>query len=102
MLRFDLSTPLERLQNLLSEFERLLLNNNNFYTDIYRIRLIAITNLGYEVEVYSFAKTTEWRVFAAVREELFLAIWLKWKSWSEVCLSESAYISSARRGVLMF
>lgn len=73
VLRFDLSTPLSQLQELLSEFERILLSNENFYQDIYRIRLIAITDLGYEVEVYSFAKTTEWRVFCAIREELFFS-----------------------------
>lgn len=73
VLRFALSTPLDHLQELLSEFERLLLENENFYQDIYRIRLIAITDLGYEVEVYAFAKTTEWKIFAAVREQLFFS-----------------------------
>ncbi|MCA9507062.1 MAG: mechanosensitive ion channel [Myxococcales bacterium] len=71
ILRIDLSTPLKSVQDLLSEFERLLLENENFYSDIYRIRLIGITDLGYELEIYAFAKTTEWRVFAVVREQLF-------------------------------
>ncbi len=73
IFKVDLSTPLSQLQELLSEFERILLSNDNFYQDVYRIRLIAITDLGYEIEIYSFAKTIEWKVFAAMREELFFS-----------------------------
>lgn len=73
IFKIDLATPLEQLQELLSEFERMLLSNDNFYQDVYRVRLIAITDLGYEIEIYSFGKTTEWKIFAAMREELFFS-----------------------------
>lgn len=73
IFKIDVSTPLDVLQELLSEFERILLENENFLQDTYRIRLIAVTEMGYEVEIYTFANTTEWRIFAIMREELFFA-----------------------------
>ena len=73
IFRFDLNTPLAKLQDLLSEFERILLNNDNFHHDFHRIRLIGMSDLGFEVEVYVFARSTEWSVFAAMREGLFFS-----------------------------
>lgn len=73
ILRFDLSTPLPKLKELLSEFERLLLRDRNFHHDFYRIRLIGMSDLGFEVEVYAFAKSTEVSEFVAMREQLLFA-----------------------------
>jgi MscS family membrane protein len=44
ILRISLETPLDRLQELLSEFERLLLTDDNFHYDFHRIRLIGISD----------------------------------------------------------
>lgn len=73
ILRLDLRTTTEKLRELLSEFERILLEDDNFYHDLYRIRLIGMSDLGFETEIYVFAKTTEWSEFSAMRENLFFA-----------------------------
>jgi MscS family membrane protein len=73
IFRIDLATPLSNVKELLSEFERILHENDNFHHDIYRIRLLGMSDLGYEIEVYAFGKTTEWTVFVAMREELFFS-----------------------------
>jgi MscS family membrane protein len=70
ILRIDLSTSLIKLQELLSEFERILLEDDNFHRDFYRLRLIGISDLGFEIEIYAFAKSTEWSEFVAMREGL--------------------------------
>jgi MscS family membrane protein len=71
ILRISLETPLGKLQELLSEFERLLLSDDNFHHDFHRIRLIGITENGFEIEIYAFAKSTAWTEFIAMREELY-------------------------------
>jgi MscS family membrane protein len=70
--RLDLETPVTKVQELLSQFERLLLADENFHHDFYRVRLIGISDLGYDVELFAFAKTTEWAEFVAMRERLFI------------------------------
>jgi len=70
VLRVDLSTSVAKLQELLSEFERILLEDDNFHRDFYRIRLIGISDLGYDLEIYAFAKSTEFSEFVAMREGL--------------------------------
>jgi len=70
ILKFDLSTPVEKLQELLSEFEKILINNENFYKDIYRIRMIGVSDLGFEVEIYAFAKSISWHEFVRIREDI--------------------------------
>ncbi len=69
--RIDLETPLFRLKELLQEFERLLLADNEFHHDQYRIRLIGLSDLGYDLELFAFGKATEWTEFVAMREQLF-------------------------------
>jgi MscS family membrane protein len=69
--RLDLSTPLETIKTLLGEFERIILQDDNFYHDFYRIRLIGITDLGYEIEFFAFAKSTETGEFIRIREGLY-------------------------------
>lgn len=73
IIKFDLETPLGRLQELLSEFERILIENDNFYHDRYRVRLIGVSENGYEVEIYAFAKSTDWHEFVSIREDLFFS-----------------------------
>lgn len=70
ILRVDLGTSVAKLQELLSEFERILLEDDNFHRDFYRIRLIGISDLGYDLEIYAFAKSTEFSEFVAMREGL--------------------------------
>lgn len=69
----DLATPLENLKTLLGEFERILLQDDNFYHDFYRIRLFGVTSFAYEIEIYAFAKSTENTQFIGIREGLFFA-----------------------------
>jgi MscS family membrane protein len=69
--RLDLATPILKIQELLAEFERLLLADNNFHHDLYRIRLIGLSDLGFDVEIFAFAKTTDWTEFVGFREKLF-------------------------------
>lgn len=69
--RLDLSTPRYKIQELLSEFERLLLADENFHHDLYRIRLIGLSDLGFDVELFAFGRTTEWSEFVGFREKLF-------------------------------
>lgn len=69
--RMDLQTPLFKLKELLAQFEQILLADDNFYHDLYRIRLIGVSDLGYDVELYAFAKSTEWTEFVGMRENLF-------------------------------
>lgn len=71
--RLDLATSLENIKTLLGEFERILLSNDNFHHNIYRLRLIGVSDLGYEIEIYAFAKSTEWSEFVGMREGLFFA-----------------------------
>jgi|SRR5579871_801030 len=73
-LRFDLMTPVEKIKELLQAFELLLLEDSNFYHDIYRVRLIGVSDLGFEVEVFAFAKATEIPEFIAVREKFLYAL----------------------------
>lgn len=69
--RISLDTTVDQLQELLSEFERLLLSDDNFHHDFHRIRLIGISDTGYEIELYAFARSTVWSEFVAMRENLF-------------------------------
>lgn len=71
--RLDLHTPLETIKELLGEFERILLSDDNFHHNFYRLRLIGVSDLGYEIEIYAFAKSTEWTEFVGMREGLFFA-----------------------------
>jgi MscS family membrane protein len=73
VLRLDLSTPFLKIKELLLGFERLLLADQNFYHDVYRIRLIGMSDLGFEIEIHAFAKSIEWSEFVAMREKLFFA-----------------------------
>jgi MscS family membrane protein len=73
VLRIDLSTSIMKLQELLSEFERVLLEDENFHRDFYRIRLIGMSDLGFEIEIYAFAHSTEWTEFVAMREGLLFS-----------------------------
>lgn len=72
-IKFDLDTSLSKLQELLSEFEKILINNDNFHHDRYRIRLIGMGESGYEVEIYAFAKSTDWHEFVHIREGLLFS-----------------------------
>jgi MscS family membrane protein len=69
--RLDLATPLLKVEELLADFEHLLLSDNNFHHDLYRIRLIGVSDLGFDVELFAFGKTTEWAEFVGFREKLF-------------------------------
>jgi MscS family membrane protein len=69
--RLDLRTPLAKIKELLGEFERILLENDNFHHNVYRLRLIGMSDLGFEIEIYAFAKSTEWTEFVGMREALF-------------------------------
>lgn len=73
VIRLDLNTPLAKIKELLSEFERILIANDNFHHDFYRIRLIGMSDLGYDIELYAFAKSTEWSEFVAMREQLLFS-----------------------------
>lgn len=73
ILRISLDTSMDQLQELLSEFERLLLEDDNFHHDFHRIRLIGIQDTGYEIEIYAFARSTVWTEFVAMREGLFFS-----------------------------
>lgn len=73
IIKIDLATPIASIQELLSEFERILLENDNFHTDFHRIRLIGMGESGYELEIYAFARSTEWSEFVAMREGLFFS-----------------------------
>lgn len=73
ILRISLDTPLAELKELLSEFERILLSDDNFHHDFHRIRLIGITDTGYDIEIYVFARSTVWTEFVAMREGLYFA-----------------------------
>lgn len=72
-LRVDLDTPAKKLKELLSEFERILLSDKNFHHDLYRVRLIGISDLGFEIEIYCYAKAVENTIFIAMREQLLFA-----------------------------
>lgn len=69
--RIDLSTSLSGIRSVLGDFERILLSDDNFYNDTYRVRLFGVSDLGFEIEVLSYAKATEWSEFVAMREHLF-------------------------------
>ncbi len=69
--RLDLTTPLFKICELLAGFEQLSLANNNFHHDLYRIRLIGVSDLGFDIELFAFGKTTEWPEFVGFREQLF-------------------------------
>ncbi|HXW60000.1 MAG TPA: mechanosensitive ion channel domain-containing protein [Myxococcota bacterium] len=73
ILRISLDTPMDKLKELLSEFERLLLTDDNFHHDFHRIRLIGINDTGFDIEIYAFARSTVWSEFVAMREGLFFA-----------------------------
>lgn len=73
ILRISLETPLDRIQELLSEFERILLTDDNFHHNFHRIRLIGMSDTGYDIEIYAFARSTEWSEFVAMREGLLFA-----------------------------
>lgn len=73
VLRLDLMTPIVKVKELLVAFERLLLSDRNFHHDIYRIRLTGISDLGFEVEISCFARSTEVNEFMAMREKLIFA-----------------------------
>lgn len=70
-LQLDLDTHKEKLKELLSEFERILLADDNFHHDFYRIRLIGMSDLGYEIEIWAYANTTDVNTFNIMREQLF-------------------------------
>lgn len=75
ILRLELSTNPKKLKDVLDGIERLILNNHaHFYHDIYRIRLIGLSELGYDIEVYAFAKTVEFAEFTMIRQKLFFEI----------------------------
>lgn len=71
ILRISLDTPLDKVQELLSEFERLLLSDDNFHHDFHRIKLIGMSETGFEIEIYAFAKSIVWTEFIAMREGLY-------------------------------
>lgn len=73
VISLELATPIKTLKELLSEFERILLADDNFIHDFYRIRLIAMSEMGFDIEIYTYANTTEVSTFGAMREQLFLA-----------------------------
>lgn len=70
VLSMDLETPVQKLKELLSEFERILLADENFIHDFYRIRLIGMGEQGFDIEIYTYANTTELSTFSAMREQL--------------------------------
>lgn len=71
VLRLDLHTPLDKIKLLLKEFEKALLEDKNFHHDFYRLRLIGMSDLGFEIEIYAFARSTDWSEFVSMRERLF-------------------------------
>jgi len=75
--RLDLVTPIAKIKDLLKAFERLLFADANFHHDTYRLRLIGVSDLGYEIEIFAFAKTTDMAEFIAVREKFLYALFDK-------------------------
>jgi MscS family membrane protein len=73
-LRFDLATEIGVLKDLLSDFERVISENENFHNDLARVRLLAVSDLGFEVEILAFAKPTNLYEFARVREDLLFSL----------------------------
>ena len=74
ILKISLETSLATLKEFLSEAEKILVNNDNFYKENYRIRLIAVTDMGYEIEFYAFCKSTDFSEFVRIREDFFFTI----------------------------
>jgi MscS family membrane protein len=73
VLRLDLTTSLPKIKELLSQFESILTSDENFYHDLYRVRLVGMSDLGFDIEIYSYAKSTQWTEFVMVRENLYFA-----------------------------
>lgn len=75
IIRLELETKPEQIKAVLEQIELLILKNTDlFYNDIYRVRLMGLSELGYDIEIYAFAKTTEFIQFTAIREKLFFDI----------------------------
>lgn len=73
MLRLELGTPMEKIKTLLKECERILLENKEFYHDVYRVRLMGLSDYAYEIEIIAFARSTDVTEFARIREGLMMS-----------------------------
>jgi len=74
IIKISMNTPLATLKEFLSECEQMLVANENFYKEHFRIRLIAVGEMGYEVEFYAFCKSTDFSEFVRIREDLLFNI----------------------------
>lgn len=73
IIKIDLRTPIEKIQKMLAEFEKIFFANQDFHHDFHRINLIGMSDLGFEIEIYFFAKSTEWTEFVGMREKILFA-----------------------------
>lgn len=73
IIKLDVGTSLEQIKEVLSEFEKALTENDNFYHDLYRVRLIGITDAGFDIEIMCFAKCRLWREFVPMQEDLLFS-----------------------------
>jgi MscS family membrane protein len=74
VLGLHVETSAEQLRSVLSEIRRVLASNPKIETNTIRVRLIELASSSLNVELFCYVLTQDFNEFAAVRENLLLAI----------------------------
>jgi MscS family membrane protein len=67
-------SSLEQVRYIIDELKRAVLEHSQMVHEGFRVRFIGFSDSSLDIEVYSFVDTTDYNVFTAVREELYLRI----------------------------